>query len=154
MKERLQKVISNRGFCSRRRAEFLIQHGRVKIGTEVVKTVGAKVEPNAEIFVDNKAIPPASEKIYLMFNKPRNVICSNYDPAKRKIILNYLTSLKERVYSIGRLDYDTSGLLILTNDGNFANKVMHPRYEIIKTYDLEIAGRISNEQKYKLESGI
>src|SRR5699024_8829305 len=126
--ERLQKVIAQSGLTSRRKAEQLILDGKVKVNNQVVTTLGTKVSKKDMITVND--IPLEKEEpVYYMLNKPREVITSLHDEKGRKIITDYLEEVEERIFPVGRLDYHTSGLLILTNDGEFANLLMHPRYE-------------------------
>jgi pseudouridine synthase len=132
MEERVQKIIANAGMCSRRKAEELIQEGRVKVNGKVI-TIGSKADADKDkIIADGKEVG-RSRKVYLAFNKPGDCLTTLHDPAGRKTILNYVR-LDERVIPVGRLDFKTEGLLFLTNDGDFANNVMHPRYEVEKTY--------------------
>lgn len=127
---RVQKLLSNYGYCSRRKAEELIEEGRVNVNGKVVK-LGDKATGEDQIYVDGKLLGK-ERKRYLMFNKPVNCVTALRDKHCRTIM--HYVKIKERVFPIGRLDRYTSGLLLLTNDGDFANKVMHPRYEINKTY--------------------
>lgn len=152
--ERVQKVIANSGFCSRRRAEKLILAGRVQVNDKVIKILGTKCAHSAEIKIDNKIINSQKSFLYIMLNKPQNVISSNFDPKHRKILKDYLPEIKTRVYSIGRLDYDASGLILLTNDGRFANMILHPKFEVDKKYQVLIKGPLTEKQKQKLENGI
>lgn len=147
--ERVQKIISNRGYCSRRKAESLIEEGRVEVNDNII-TLGDKASSEDTIKIDNKELK-RQKKIYLIFNKPLRCVTSLKDP-KHKTIMEYI-DIKERVYPVGRLDFLTEGLLILTNDGDFANKVMHPSNEIDKTY-LAGVDNITSEQIKKIESGI
>ena len=147
---RVQKLLSNYGYCSRRKAEELIKEGRVKVNDKVI-TIGDQASKSDKIFVDNKKINK-EKQIYLIFNKPIHCITALKDE-NFKTIMHYI-NIKERVFSIGRLDFNTSGLLLLTNDGSFANKVMHPRYEIKKTYLVEINKPISEYSIRQIEKGI
>jgi len=132
-KERIQKIISNAGFCSRRKAEELIEQGRVAVNGKVA-SIGESAKPDKDIIeIDGRRIWYAKRK-YFAFYKPRDCLCSMKDPSDKPTIMRYLNKIPERVYPIGRLDYNAEGLLLFTNDGNFANLVMHPRYEKSKTY--------------------
>ena len=153
MKERLQKIIANAGYCSRRKAEILIKEGRVQVNGQTAD-LGSKCEVDSLITIDGVPLEINTKKHYLMFNKPKNVICSNYDPQKRLIINDYLPNIKERIYPIGRLDYDATGLLLLTNDGQFANQIMHPRYAMPKTYLVTIKHHLAKEQQNRLLAGV
>jgi 23S rRNA pseudouridine2605 synthase len=142
--------LSNYGYCSRRKAEELIEQGMVKVNNKVV-FLGDKASETDKIYVDGKLVNK-QKKVYLMFNKPLHCVTALND-IQHKTVLDYI-KIKERVFPIGRLDYNTTGLLLLTNDGDFANKVMHPRYETKKTYKAEIDRLISNKEIEKIESGI
>ena len=152
--ERLQKVIANRGAVSRRRAEKLIELGRVKVNGEVVHTLGLKVDSNAKIEIDNHLILANREKYYFLFNKPRFVVTTMYDPKGRKIVADYFKAINARVYPVGRLDYDVSGVLLMTNDGDFANFVMHPKYQFQKTYQALVQDQIKMKTLKQLEQGV
>ena len=147
---RVQKLLSNYGYCSRRKAEELIIEGRVKVNNKVI-TIGDKATEEDILKVDNKIVNK-NKKLYLIFNKPKGCVTALNDQFK-KTIMEYI-KIKERVFPIGRLDYNTEGLLILTNDGDFANKIMHPRYEIKKTYQAEINKPITKREIEQIELGV
>lgn len=147
---RVQKLLSNYGYCSRRKAEELIQDGRVMVNGKTI-TIGDKASEKDEISVDNKIINK-EKKVYLVFNKPFGCVCALRDK-KYKTVMSYI-KIKERVFPVGRLDYNTEGLLLLTNDGDFANKIMHPRYEIKKTYLAELDKEINDKDISKIEEGV
>ena len=147
---RVQKLLSNYGYISRRKAEELIKEGRVKVNGKTI-TIGDKADEDDKLYVDDKLITK-QKKVYLMFNKPIGCVTALTDN-QYKTVMDYI-NIKERVFPIGRLDYNTSGLLLLTNDGDFANKVMHPRYEINKTYMAEINKPISYNKIKLIEQGI
>ena len=151
--ERLQKIIADYGYASRRKAEELIKSGRVKVNGKIVKELGTKATKNDIITIDdiniNKEI---TKKVYIL-NKPREVICSVKDEHGRKTVLDYIKT-DERIYPIGRLDYDTTGLILLTNDGKLANKLMHPKNNIKKTYYAKINGILSLEESKQIKKGI
>lgn len=147
---RVQKLLSNYGYCSRRNAEKLIDEGRVKVNGKTI-SLGDKAEETDTISVDNKPVKK-QKKLYLVFHKPVRCVTALTDD-HRTTIMKYI-NLQERVFPIGRLDYLTSGLLLLTNDGDFANKIMHPRYEIKKTYRVTTLEPIHNESINKLKQGI
>ncbi|RDI41289.1 pseudouridine synthase [Falsibacillus pallidus] len=151
--ERLQKVIAHAGIASRRKAEELIVKGKVKVNGQVVKELGTKVSGNDRIEVEGVQIE-SEEKVYYLFYKPRAVISAASDDKGRQVVTDFFPHISQRIYPIGRLDYDTSGLLLLTNDGEFANAIMHPRYEIPKTYVARLKGLPSREAIKKLEHGI
>ena len=142
--ERLQKVIANRGFCSRRKAEELIKAGKVYVDSKCIKELGIKVNESAHIVIDGVVLSTPKKEYYLL-NKPEGYICSLNDEKGRRIITD-LIDTKERIYPVGRLDYDTTGLIILTNDGELANLLMHPRSEVEKVYRATIDGILSVEQ--------
>ena len=151
--ERLQKVISNAGYCSRRKAEELILKGKVFVNGNLVKELGVKVSNDDIIVVEGVTLNKKSNKEYYLLNKPRGVICSVKDEKGRKVVTD-LIDTSERIYPVGRLDYDTTGVLLLTNDGDFANILMHPSNEIEKTYLAVIEGIMTTEEIYKLKEGI
>ena len=151
--ERLQKVIAQAGIASRRKAEDLIKDGRVKVNGKVVKELGLKVSTSDRVEVNEIQIEK-EEPVYFLLYKPRGVISSVNDDKGRKVVTDFFPHLKERIYPVGRLDYDTSGLLVLTNDGEFANLLMHPKNEIDKVYVAKVKGIPLKENLRKLERGI
>ncbi|GAA4061437.1 MAG TPA: rRNA pseudouridine synthase [Bacilli bacterium] len=151
--ERLQKVIAHSGITSRRKAEQLIVEGRVKVNGKVVKTLGTKVNRNDQIEVDSVPIEKESHVYYLVY-KPRTYISSVKDDKGRKVVTELVPDLDKRVYPIGRLDYNTSGLILLTNDGEFAQLLMHPRHEIDKVYVAKVKGIPSKSALTLLRKGI
>ena len=150
--ERLQKVIALSGIASRRKAEELIKNGDVIVNGEVVTKLGTKVTHSDDILVCGKKIEK-EEKEYYLFNKPRGVICSTSDDKGRKVVVDYFNSNK-RLYPVGRLDYDTTGALIVTNDGNLSNLIMHPKNEIEKVYIAKLNGVIKGAEINKIKSGV
>lgn len=152
--ERLQKYIANCGVCSRRKAEELIIQGKVKVNGKLVTELGFKVDTNKDVvFVDDKLINPVEEKIYIKLNKPTGYVTTVKDQFDRKCVID-LVDIPQRVYPIGRLDYDTSGLLLLTNDGDLSNRLMHPRYKVYKTYIARVKGRMNATDIGWLRHGI
>ncbi|WP_199623169.1 pseudouridine synthase [Paenibacillus alkalitolerans] len=152
--ERLQKVLAAAGIASRRKCEEIIQLGRVQVNEKTVTELGFKVDPAAdEIVVDGKKIAQ-EKKVYLAFHKPKGVITSVKDPEGRQTVMDYMKGVKERVYPVGRLDYDTEGLLILTNDGELANLLMHPRHHVPKTYLAYTKGIPHGSLLDKLKQGV
>ena len=151
--ERIQKLIAQSGYCSRRKAEELITAGRVKVNGKVVMELGTKADVNDVIMVDNKRIN-IENKVYILMNKPRNVVCSAKDDRGRKTVVDLIENINERVYPIGRLDFDTTGVLLLTNDGDLTNKLIHPSKEINKTYRVTIEGYANEEQLERIRNGI
>ena len=154
MAERLQKVMANAGVASRRSSEKLIQEGRVMVNGVVVTELGTKVESDDSISVDGKLLKKDEKKVYYLLYKPRGVISAAKDNKGREVVTDYLKDVPERLYPVGRLDYDTSGLLILTNDGDFANQMMHPRYKVDKTYVAKVEGLITPDSIKKLRNGV
>ncbi len=152
--ERLQKILAQAGVASRRKCEDLIKAGRVEVNGEVVSTLGAKVDPAAdEIAVNGRPIR-LEEKVYLLLHKPKGVIASVTDPKGRKVVTDYLPGVKQRVYPVGRLDYDTEGLLLLTNDGEFSQRLTHPKHEFPKTYHATVKGVPHGSLLDKLAAGV
>ena len=151
--ERLQKVIANSGYCSRRKAEELIEAGKVYVNGELVTELGTKVSGDEMIVVEGVTLSKDTKKEYYLLNKPRGYICSLKDDKGRKVVTE-LIDTKERIYPVGRLDYDTTGVLLLTNDGEFANILMHPSNEVEKTYLAIIEGIMTTEEIYKLKDGV
>ena len=150
--ERLQKVIANYGYTSRRKAEELILAGKVKVNGSVVKELGVKVNPNDLIEVEGNVLENTS-KAYFLLNKPRGVITSVSDDKNRKTVVDLIETPK-RIYPVGRLDYDTTGALLLTNDGELANLLMHPKNKIDKVYVAKVNGLIGKEEITKLCNGV
>lgn len=151
--ERLQKVIANSGYTSRRKAEELIQAGRVLVNGEVVTTLGYKVDNKDIITIDEKTISRDVRKVYYLLNKPREVLSTVSDDLGRKTVVD-LIDTDYSIYPVGRLDYDTTGLILLTNDGELANILMHPKNKIMKTYIAKINGILTEEDFKKIRSGI
>ncbi|MEA5094360.1 MAG: pseudouridine synthase [Sedimentibacter saalensis] len=152
--ERLQKYIARCGISSRRKAEDLILNGCVKVNGIVVTELGTKINPEKDVvLVDNKKISETEGFIYIKLYKPEGYVTTVKDQFGRKTVID-LVDITERIYPIGRLDYNTSGLLLLTNDGDLANKLMHPKYHIYKTYIAEVEGRMSDEAVMRLKSGV
>ncbi len=152
---RLQKYMAQCGIASRRKCEQIILDGRVKINDEVIDKLGCKVNPLLDVvYVDDKVINLESDKIYILLNKPVGYISSVSDPQSRPTVIDFVKDFKERLYPVGRLDYNTSGLLILTNDGEFTNAVTHPRHNLKKTYIIKAKGKIDDDKIHKLRTGI
>lgn len=150
--ERLQKVIAHAGFASRRKAEELILKGKVIVNGEVVRELGVRVEPNDDIVIDGIKLE-SEEKEYYLFNKPRGVITTTSDDKKRKTVMDFFDT-KKRLYPVGRLDYDTTGALIVTNDGDFTNLMLHPSHRIDKVYIAKLEGIIDGIAINKIKDGI
>lgn len=153
MEERLQKYMARCGIASRRKCEEYILDGKVKVNGHTVSELGTKVTENDEVLFQNKKIVPEEKKVYYLLNKPEFYITSVKDEKGRKTIMD-LVNVKERIYPIGRLDYDSSGLIILTNDGNIYNKIIHPRVKINKTYIATCKGVFSKEELAHFKKGV
>ncbi|AJA48013.1 ribosomal large subunit pseudouridine synthase B [Clostridium pasteurianum DSM 525 = ATCC 6013] len=154
MKERLQKFMASCGVASRRNCEKMIEEGKVKVNGIVVRELGVKVETDSdEVLVNNEKIFVEKKQIYIMLNKPEGYLCTLKDERGRKTVLD-IVKVQERIFPIGRLDYDTSGLLLMTNDGDIYNKVIHPRKKVDKIYEATIKGYPSKEQIEKFCKGI
>lgn len=149
---RLQKAIADSGFCSRRKAEEYIVKGKVFVNGERITELGSKVEDNEEIIVDGNAISKQDKEYYILY-KPRGVISSTKDDKGRKTVVDFFSSNK-RLYPVGRLDYDTTGIILLTNDGEFANMMLHPKNKIPKVYIAKLEGIIDGYSIKKIKSGI
>lgn len=153
MQERLHKLLAHAGFGSRRGCELLIEDGRVTVNGRLAQ-VGDKGDPEVDDIRVNRQRIRAEHKVYFLINKPPGYLCTNDDPAGRKKVVDLLTGVKERVYPVGRLDADSRGLVIMTNDGDLAARLTHPRYEVPKTYEVEVDGRVTPEVAEKLVSGV
>lgn len=149
---RLQKAIADSGFCSRRKAEEYIVKGKVFVNGEKITELGSKVEGNEEIIVDENAISKQDKEYYILY-KPRGVISSTKDDKGRKTVVDFFSSNK-RLYPVGRLDYDTTGIILLTNDGEFTNMMLHPKNKIPKVYIAKLEGIIDGYSIKKIKSGI
>ena len=150
--ERLQKYLSECGVASRRKSEELIKAGKVKVNNKIVSDLGFKVNEKDEVFVNNVQVFKQEKEYYLLY-KPEKVICSVHDEKNRTTVID-LIDTKEKIFPVGRLDYDTSGLLLLTNDGELTNKLTHPSHDIPKTYSAKVDGIITKEELRTLEKGI
>ncbi|NLV15910.1 MAG: rRNA pseudouridine synthase [Syntrophomonadaceae bacterium] len=151
---RLAKALAQAGISSRRKAEEMIIQGLVMVNGQVVKELGTIINPDIDTITVGGNPIKAEKRIYLLLNKPAGFISSVKDTHGRKTVLDLIPDVKERIFPVGRLDYDSRGLLLLTNDGEFANLITHPRYEISKEYEVWCKGRISDDAIMKLEKGI
>ena len=151
--ERLQKIIANSGFCSRRKAEEYIQNRKVKVNGEVISELGYKASYEDYIEVNGTPINKKEEKVYYLLNKPRGVVTTASDDKGRKTVVDLIKTDK-RIYPVGRLDYDTTGIILLTNDGDLTNILTHPKNEIEKVYVAKINGIITKEELKRLCSGV
>ncbi|NYB73539.1 rRNA pseudouridine synthase [Sedimentibacter hydroxybenzoicus DSM 7310] len=152
--ERLQKYIASCGITSRRKAEELIINGHVKVNGITINELGTKIDPGKDIVtVSGKRITEKNDFVYIKLNKPTGYVTTVKDQFGRKTVLD-LIDIKERIYPIGRLDFNTSGLLLLTDDGELANKLMHPKYHIYKTYSATVKGQVGEGSLQKLRTGV
>jgi 23S rRNA pseudouridine2605 synthase len=152
---RLQKLLASSGVASRRKCEELMLAGEVEVDGEVVTRLGTKVDPaTAVIRVSGKRLPPPSPHVYLVLNKPRGVVSTMSDPEGRRTLGDLVAERPERLFHVGRLDTDTSGLIVLTNDGDFAQRLAHPSYEVDKTYVAEVEGEVTKATLTRLTDGV
>ncbi len=152
---RLQKLLAQSGVASRRRCEELMLAGEVEVDGEVVTRLGTKVDPSSAVIrVSGKRLPPVSPNVYLVLNKPRGVVSTMSDPQGRRTLSDLLADRPERLFHVGRLDTDTEGLILLTNDGDFAQRVAHPSYELSKTYVAEVEGVVEKATVRRLLAGV
>ncbi len=151
---RLQKFLAEAGVGSRRRCEQLIQQGKVSVNGQPATTLGTKIDPETDrVTLGTKPVAP-QRKIYIALNKPAGVLCTSRDTHGRKRVLDLLPSSLPRLYTVGRLDRDTEGLLFLTNDGSFSLRLTHPRFKMPKTYLVEVEGELKSEQIARLLDGV
>jgi 23S rRNA pseudouridine2605 synthase len=155
MEQRLQKVMADAGVASRRKAEELIKAGRVTVNGAVIRELGTKVDPERDhVKVDGQHLKPAPPHVYLMLNKPKGVVSTLTDPEGRPTVADLLRGVRMRVFPVGRLDYDSEGLMLLTNHGELAQALLHPRYHVPKTYLVKVKGVLTDEEIEKLETGV
>lgn len=150
--ERIQKVVANRGYCSRRKAEELLKNGKIRVNGNTIYELGTLVNESDIIEIEGNLLG-RDEKEYILLYKPRGVITSTSDDKHRKTVLD-IVKTKKRLYPVGRLDYDTSGIILLTNDGELTNKLIHPKNEIEKTYIAKVKGFVSKEHLRTLSKGV
>lgn len=152
---RIAKYLAHSGIASRRQCEELIKAGQVKVNGAVITALGTQVNPDVDIIeLRGEIITNSQSAVYYLLNKPPGYICSAYDPQGRPTVVDLIKNRGERIYPVGRLDYDTAGLIILTNDGEFANLMVHPRYKIKKTYEAWVKGRVREQELKPLTKGI
>jgi 23S rRNA pseudouridine2605 synthase len=151
---RLNKYIAKAGIASRRRADELVFAGKVKINGAVVNTPGHNVEEGEVVEVDGIVIRPSNRLIYIILNKPKGYITTASDEKGRPTVMDLVSDIDERLFPVGRLDYNTSGMLIMTNDGDLAYKLTHPKHEVEKTYRARVAGVLSDERVARLRKGV
>ncbi|MEW6051361.1 MAG: pseudouridine synthase [Candidatus Zixiibacteriota bacterium] len=152
---RINKFLSLCGVTSRRGAETLIEEGRVRVNGVALDKVGTVIEESTDVvLVDGLEVKPVERKIYVVLNKPPNVMTTLKDPFRRKTITTFLKKLPHRVYPVGRLDFDTEGVLILTNDGDLAFRLAHPKYQVPKVYEARVKGQFKSEDAVRIADGI
>lgn len=153
--ERLQKILAGRGLCSRREAEGWIAAGRVRVNGEVVRELGAKADPEADrIEVDGKPLPEEERRFVVVLNKPAGYVTTVRDPHAERTVMELLDRVRGRVYPVGRLDRDSRGVLLLTNDGELAHELLHPSRQVEKVYEVTAAGDLGDEALARLSSGV
>jgi 23S rRNA pseudouridine2605 synthase len=153
--QRLQKILSQAGIASRRAAEKLIVEGRVSVNGETVREMGVKADPTVDdIRVDGRRVKSAERPRYILLNKPKGYVTTRSDPQRRPTVIDLVSGVREYVYPVGRLDYDSEGLLLLTNDGDLAAKLTHPRHGVERTYEARVAGMPDREALDRLRRGI
>ena len=152
---RLQKFIAECGIASRRNAEKIIESGRVRVNGELVDFMGCVIDPERDVVeIDGRVIKTETKKHYIMLHKPKNYVTTVSDDLGRPTVMELVRDISARIYPVGRLDFDTTGLLIMTNDGNFANILTHPRHDVNKTYIARIDRPLSEEELERLQRGI
>ena len=150
---RLNKYISQSGLCSRRAADELIKKGKVQVNNKLCDQVGTKINKNDKVIVNKKLIKP-EKNIYVLLNKPKDYISTNKDTHNRRVVFDLIKGINERLFSVGRLDRKTTGLLLLTNDGDIAKKLTHPSYKIKKIYSVTLEKKISNDEISQIKNGL
>lgn len=152
---RLAKFLAHAGIASRRQCEELLREGQVKVNGSIVTEMGFQVEPGVDLIeFAGKIIKNEQAAVYLLLNKPPGYICSVYDPQGRPTVLELVKDIDQRIYPVGRLDFDTSGLIILSNDGEFTNLMIHPRYKIMKCYEAWVQGNVKDQELVNIRAGI
>ena len=155
MQERLQKILAKAGIASRRKAEELIRQGKVTVDGRVVTEMGIQVDPEHQrIEFDGKPVTVEEKKVYVLLHKPAGYVSTVHDPQGRPIVTELIKDIQERIFPVGRLDLDTEGALLLTNDGELAQKIRHPTHEVNKTYRATVKGKPSNKKVEMLSRGI
>ncbi len=154
-KKRLQVILREAGIASRRAAEDLIVAGRVRVNGNIVNKLGTQVDPELDrIEVDERPLPGREHKVYYLFHKPENVMVTRQDPQRRPTIYDYLKDIPERINPVGRLDFDSEGLLLLTNDGDLHLRMTHPRHKVPKTYHVKVTGEVSQKAQDQMRKGM
>lgn len=151
---RLQKYLASCGIASRRKCEIYILEGRVTVNGEVIETLGTTVSEEDEVYFDDQKVVQADQYVYYMLNKPTGYVTTVQDEQGRSTVLDIMNHVPERIYPVGRLDFNTSGLLLLTNDGGLTYGLTHPKHDVNKTYEVKVRGKVSEESVAKLEKGV
>ena len=152
---RLNKFLADHGIASRRKADEMIDEGRVQVNGRKVFELGIKIDPSKDkVKVGGKLVGAKPQPVYFVFNKPKSVVTSTYDPQGRPVVLDFFRRIKKRIFPVGRLDWDTEGLLLMTNDGDFANEITNPKSNISKTYHAKLDGIPTDKQLDKLKRGV
>ena len=152
---RLNKFLADHGIASRRKADEMIDEGRVQVNGRTVYELGIKIDPSKDqVKVGGKKVGAKPQPVYFVFNKPKSVVTSTSDPQGRPTVVDYFKKIKKRLFPVGRLDWDTEGLLLMTNDGDFANEIASPRSKIPKTYHVKLDGLITEKKMEKLKRGV
>lgn len=152
---RLQKYLASAGVASRRKSEAIIAQGRVRVNGQVVTKMGVQVNSDCdEVCVDGNVVLPETEKVYYKFYKPSGCVCTVNDPQGRSTVLDWFPKVQERIYPVGRLDFESEGLLLLSNDGQFSAEVIHPRHHVAKKYTVLLDKKLTENQRLQLESGV
>ncbi len=153
--ERLQKYLASAGVASRRASEILIREGRVSVNGKVVQELGTKVEPGKDsVLVDGKSVQQEEQLVYLLMNKPAGYVTTVKDTHNRLTVMDLVSDVPYRLFPVGRLDYETEGLLLLTNDGEFAYRMTHPKFKMVKTYVATVQGNVTKERLALLQNGV
>lgn len=150
----MQKILARAGIASRRKAEEYILQGRIKVNGKVIREIGCKADPDADRITFDDRLIASEEKVYLLLNKPTGYVTTLSDPQGRPKVTDLVADIPQRVFPVGRLDYDTAGALLLTNDGELGNRIIHPSFEINKTYEATVKGRPDVDKLRQLEEGI
>jgi len=151
---RINKYLSQAGICSRRKADELVLNGNVKVNGAVMKEPGYDVEEGDKVTVNGKLVEGAEDYVYYLLNKPTGYVTTVSDEYDRPTVVDLLTDVSERIFPVGRLDYNTSGAIIMTNDGSLSYHITHPKHEVMKTYHALVAGNVSKEKLWKLRNGV
>ncbi|MBN2284382.1 MAG: rRNA pseudouridine synthase [Deltaproteobacteria bacterium] len=155
MGERLQKIISRAGIASRREAEKMIREGRISVNNVIVTELGSKADIRSdEVRVDGRLIAAGTPDLYILLNKPRGYVTTMRDPEGRPIVTDLVRDISERLFPVGRLDYDSEGFLLLTNDGEFSYRIQHPKFEISKTYLVKVKGAVTGDAIGRVSAGL